>query len=506
MDIDMDVYHGELRRRNRLAEEGRAARVRGGVFDGEAGLPPVTTLMAGKDVLVTGASGFLGRVLLEKLLRSCPGVRTVFLLLRPKRGVAPAQRVRDIVDVRLFDQLLVEQPSALDKLVAVAGDCAQPGLGLAAEDRDRLQRTVAFVYHGAASVRFDDPVEKAVLLNTRGTWELAELCAGMARLEALVHISTAYTNINQDVVEERLYPTHLDWRLVVRAVSDPETARVMNTLGHKLLGFHPNTYTFSKALGEQVMAEAARHLPVIIVRPAVVIGAAKEPFPGWLDTVNSPAALWAAINKGVIRVSRLASSHTTADYMPVDIVAKGTIVAGYVRATNHGRDQDDGAVPVVNMAITDVHPVPGWMLEEIFNKSCRRAVPYCSAIRYPMFFTDVSGPLYILLDFFFHILFGFATDLALRIGGQKPRLLKVYRKLAVATSALAVFLDLKIGFKTTNFWELQKLIHPSDVKDFDFDLDSLDPRKDGKNQLMGILEYAFNERFDREKGIRHIDR
>lgn len=85
--------------------------------------------------------------------------------------------------MQLFEQLVREQPGALSKLVAVAGDCSEPGLGLADGDRALLRERVAFVFHGAASVRFDDPVRKAVQLNTRGAREVVELCAGMARLE-----------------------------------------------------------------------------------------------------------------------------------------------------------------------------------------------------------------------------------------------------------------------------------------------------------------------------------
>ena len=90
--VQFDEYHGKLRARLRRIESERAARS----FEG---LAPVPGLFAGKDVLVTGASGFLGRVLIEKLLRSCPDIGNVYLLLRPKRGVPALQRVRDIVDV-----------------------------------------------------------------------------------------------------------------------------------------------------------------------------------------------------------------------------------------------------------------------------------------------------------------------------------------------------------------------------------------------------------------------
>ena len=91
--------------------------------------------------------------------------------------------LRVSVLVQLFEPLLRERPEALSKLVAVAGDCSERGLGLSVEDRALLQDRVAVVFHGAASVRFDDPVQKAVLLNTRGAREVVDLCAGMSRLE-----------------------------------------------------------------------------------------------------------------------------------------------------------------------------------------------------------------------------------------------------------------------------------------------------------------------------------
>ena len=49
--------------------------------------------------------------------------------------------------------------------------------------------------------------------------------------QALVHISTAFTNINQEPLEEKLYPTHLDWRLVIRAAENVDTTEAMDNLG-----------------------------------------------------------------------------------------------------------------------------------------------------------------------------------------------------------------------------------------------------------------------------------
>jgi alcohol-forming fatty acyl-CoA reductase len=41
---------------------------------------------AGKSVLVTGVTGFVGKVLVEKLLRSCGAIEKIFVLVRSKRG------------------------------------------------------------------------------------------------------------------------------------------------------------------------------------------------------------------------------------------------------------------------------------------------------------------------------------------------------------------------------------------------------------------------------------
>lgn len=61
----------------------------------------------GRCVLVTGATGFMGKVLVEKLLRSCPGVRRVYLLLRPKRGVEPEQRLREMTGITVRILLII---------------------------------------------------------------------------------------------------------------------------------------------------------------------------------------------------------------------------------------------------------------------------------------------------------------------------------------------------------------------------------------------------------------
>ena len=77
-------------------------------------LPPVGEFLAGRNVLVTGGSGFLGRLLVEMLLRVCPDIGNVYLILRTRRGVAPADRLQALVDVpvsavHVYDRALLKR-------------------------------------------------------------------------------------------------------------------------------------------------------------------------------------------------------------------------------------------------------------------------------------------------------------------------------------------------------------------------------------------------------------
>lgn len=97
-------------------------------------------------------SGFIGKGLIEKTLRSCTNVGGVYVLLRPKKGKNIEERLNDILNSQLFDRLRQEQPQNLRKVHAIAGDCTKLGLGICESDLKRL-KNVNIIYHSAASVR-----------------------------------------------------------------------------------------------------------------------------------------------------------------------------------------------------------------------------------------------------------------------------------------------------------------------------------------------------------------
>ena len=57
----------------------------------------VREFYAGRSVFITGATGYLGKVTVEKLLRSCPEISTIYVLVRPKKGKSPEERLEELV-------------------------------------------------------------------------------------------------------------------------------------------------------------------------------------------------------------------------------------------------------------------------------------------------------------------------------------------------------------------------------------------------------------------------
>lgn len=290
--------------------------------------PTIPEFFTGRDVFITGSTGFMGKILVEKLLFSCPDIARIFLLIRQKKNASAQDRVKELIELPVFDRLRASNPQVLDKMIAVAGDVTQLGLGLTAADRTSM-RNVSVVFHSAASVRFDDPLHEAVLMNTRGTRELLRFAESLPLLKVVVHVSTTYCNPHVRTIYEKVYPPNADWRATVRlAETSPE---VLDQMTLKYTNFEPNTYTFTKGLAEQVVNEYSATLPVVIFRPSIVICAMEEPIAGWVDNFNGPVGLLIACGLGIMRTS-YGDPDVVSDFTPVDTSIKAMIVAAWHRS------------------------------------------------------------------------------------------------------------------------------------------------------------------------------
>jgi fatty acyl-CoA reductase len=112
-----------------------------------------------RSVFITGATGFMGKVLVEKLLRSCDGVKNIYVLLRTKKDLDLRTRLHEIIDAKIFEKIRDENPEALNKLIAIEGDITKDGLGISENDLNSLISDVSVVFHSAATVKFDEPLK-----------------------------------------------------------------------------------------------------------------------------------------------------------------------------------------------------------------------------------------------------------------------------------------------------------------------------------------------------------
>ncbi|CAG9794395.1 unnamed protein product [Diatraea saccharalis] len=292
--------------------------------------PSVTEFYEGKCILITGATGFLGKALLEKLLRSCHNVDTIYLLMRNKKGLTSEERLNDLCNNKLFDLVRSQNPDAFKKVKLIPGNILSDGLDLSNDDRTELQKKCNIIFHSAACVRFDQKLKDAVNLNTNGTLRVLQLAESIENLEVLVHLSTAYCRCELDVLEERIYPAVHNPRKVMDICEWMDDA-LLAYLEPKLIESEPNTYSYTKAITETLVAEYESKFPIAIARPSIVIAAWKDPYPGWIDNLNGPTGLLIGSGKGVIRTMHCEPSYI-ADAIPIDAVVNGCILIAYATA------------------------------------------------------------------------------------------------------------------------------------------------------------------------------
>ncbi|KOX67284.1 hypothetical protein WN51_00016, partial [Melipona quadrifasciata] len=107
--------------------------------------------------------------------------------------------------LQIYDSIKAIHPSVMNKVHPIEGDVSLSNLGLSTADRNILIKNVNIVFHVAATVKFNEPLNVAVNINTKGTSRIMELCVELKHVISVVYVSTAYSNANIFEIEEKIY-------------------------------------------------------------------------------------------------------------------------------------------------------------------------------------------------------------------------------------------------------------------------------------------------------------
>src|ERR1700735_2526077 len=350
--------------------------------------------LRGKRFFITGATGFLGTALVERILRCIPEAEIVVLVRPGRRADAAARLAREVIKNDGFDRLRTELGDGFAaevgrRVTAVPGDVGQEGLGLDDEGRAALA-AADIVVHSAATVSFDAPLTQAVEINLLGPARVGAAVAASGSGAHLISVSTAYVasthqgEAKEELLSENRFTLDIDWEdegsAARRLRADPQapprrpdrlsrfTKEARNELGgagdHLLaaraekireewvrtelvdagtarahsLGW-PDAYPFTKAMGERVLVQQwAGQVPITFVRPSIIESALLEPRPGWIRGFRMAEPIIVSYARGLLREFP-GVPEGIIDVIPVDLV-----VAAILGVAAHGPEPDGPTV------------------------------------------------------------------------------------------------------------------------------------------------------------------
>jgi Male sterility protein/haloacid dehalogenase-like hydrolase len=374
---------------------GKAVAIFGEKF--RLGRLSVREALAGRHILLIGVTGFIGKVWLVNLLENIPDIARITLLIRRNRTTSAQRRFEKIVEESpAFDTLHERHGRKLgaflkEKIEVVEGNVSQPGLGLDDATQARLAKSLDLIVNSAGLTDFNPDLRDALSSNVDSALHLLEFLRRCSHA-GLMHLSTCYvTGMRDGRVTEQLKENYnplgipgfdaekeiLSLRETIHHIEQraesPELTRALRrqALGRggdasrvaadELVGVlkrnrgrwarnrlvrvgmrraqhlgWPNTYTFTKSLGESILARRGRDFPIAIVRPSIVESSEHSPFSGWNEGINTSGPLSYLLGTNFRQLPT--NKRKCLDVIPVDMVSRGmTLIAAAIIARRHAR-------------------------------------------------------------------------------------------------------------------------------------------------------------------------
>ncbi|ELT90499.1 hypothetical protein CAPTEDRAFT_100698, partial [Capitella teleta] len=324
----------------------------------------------------------------------------------------------------------------------------------------------------------------AVTINVIALQEMIKFSKTLPRLESFVHVSTAYVHCYDRYTPEAIVrPTH-DPAMILNLI-EKENDESLAEMTPSLIYPWPNTYTFTKCLGEWLLHEEADDFPCCVFRPSIIGCAAEEPLRGWVDNLNAATGIVAGVGLGLI-YPIAGTPSLKQDIVPVDLCANAIIALGWSTAV-----AKPSRIPVYNFTSGKLNPCTWgdfsyWM--QVFFKRCpmktNTGCPAIIATRSKMLrrLFDVEGRVRMTI-----------LDLLLRINGKKPKLVNLHKKALKGADVLAYFTGNEWDFESENLDALFNNISSEDRANFNFDIKAIRWGEYLVHYCQGTKQYALKD-------------
>ncbi|KAG1662528.1 Fatty acyl-CoA reductase 1 [Nymphon striatum] len=397
--------------------------------------PSIAEFYSGRNILITGGTGFMGKV---------------------------------------FDRIRNRNPTDLEKIVPIPADLLSPDLGISEDDLQMLKNNVSIIFHSAATIKFEEHLKQSIQLNAGGTYKLLQIAQDMPKLVAFIHVSTAYSNCDRTQIDEKIYPMDVDPLKLMETVEWMDD-KMVETITPAMLGKKPNTYTFTKAMAETIIEQHRKHVPVVIVRPSIVTCSWKDPVP---------------YSKGVFRTACVDLEAVT-DIIPVDICVNLFIAAAW-----HCANTMPNEVVVYNSTSGSVNPFH-WkdfhQLREIVNQ-----YPSDSFYRCPGGTLRTTEITFLITKYYDHYIPAFFADLfstitRIPLFPHGWTALGTYRRLEKSMKSLNYFTRHEWHFENKNSEQILKSMNLEDSQKFIVSAKFINWVEYMNTYYLGVKKFILNE-------------
>ncbi|XP_026686023.1 fatty acyl-CoA reductase wat-like [Diaphorina citri] len=394
-------------------------------------------------ILVTGGTGFMGKLLIDKLLRSFPDIGAIYIMVRDKKGSSPEERVKNM----------------LNSVVSLA-----------------INGLLTYVSTAFCHAKMTSTIEEKIYqpqTSYRTLIELLDLSPNDPKLEELKVNSGPQVARNQtsyrtliELLDLSPDDPKLEELKVKFAKENANTYCLTKAAAEQLLAeegqdIPSNTYCLTKAAAEQLLAEEGQDIPVSIFRPAIVISTWKDPVPGWIDNLYGPTGIVTGVEAGLIRTVHC-NPNVTGDMVPADLTTNSLVCSAWDAsnradlttnalmcsawdASNRIRKLKTTSLPIYNYVSSKDNPITWLQFQtKCFNAGVKTPPSQVLMYIFPPLQTK-SRNLYIFLSFFLHYLVGYVFDFFFWASGQKMRLIPIYKRLDKASDALQPFSPIPQG-------------------------------------------------------------